>query len=118
MKLSDVKGERVFDVMAELVGPICNIATSKAFKAAMEHKPCPDGMDPREFGAQRIRDALPEIIKEHRNDIVAILATIGGVEPSEYMEGMTIVSLWSDVMELVADGDFLDFLSSLNTLME
>ena len=118
MKLSDVKGERVFEVMADLVEPVCNIATSESLKEAIEPQVCPKGMKPRDFAAQRLKEAIPAIIREHHDDIASVLATIKGVDRDEYTEDMTLISLWSDVMELVSDGDFLDFLASLNVLMD
>lgn len=114
MKLSEVKGERVFDVMADLIPPLCAIATDKQVKALFKQRACPKGMDPRDFMLKRIQQAGPKIIKAHKDDLIDVLCVIGGLDRSEYVEGMTLMSLWSDVMELLGDEDFVSFLASAN----
>lgn len=114
MKLSEVKGERVFDVMADLIPPLCAIATDKQVKSLFKQRACPKGMDPRDFMLKRIQQAGPKIIKAHKDDLIDVLCVIGGLDRSEYVEGMTLMSLWSDVMELLGDEDFVSFLASAN----
>lgn len=115
MKLSEVKGERVFDVMAELVDPIANIATSDVIKKAFDGSEDSDG----EYSTiNRLRKSAPEIIKKHKNDVVRVLSSIAGVSPEEYEDNMTLMSLWTDVMELLGDDDFLAFLGSTQTMMQ
>lgn len=114
MKLSEVKGERVFDVMADLIEPLCKIATDKQVKALFKQRTCPKGMDPRDFMLKRIQQAGPKIIKAHKDDVIDVLCIIGGFDRAEYVEGMTLMSLWADVMELFGDEDFISFLASAN----
>lgn len=114
MKLSEVRGERVFDVMADLISPLCTIATDKEVKALFERRDVPKGMDPRDFAMKRIQQAGPKIIKGHKDDLIDVLCTIGDIDRSEYVENMTLMSLWSDVMELLSDEDFVSFLASAN----
>jgi hypothetical protein len=114
MKLSEVKGERVFDVMADLIEPLCSIATDKQVKALFKRRSCPKGMDPRDFMLRRIQQAGPKIIKAHKDDVIDVLCVIGGLDRSEYVKDMTLMSLWGDVMELLSDEDFVSFLASAN----
>lgn len=114
MKLSEVKGDRVFDVMADLIPPLCSIATDKEVKGLLKKRNCPKGMDPRDFMIKRIQQAGPKIIKSHKDDVIDVLCIIGGVDREEYVRDMTLMSLWSDVMELFGDEDFMAFLASAN----
>ena len=112
MKLSEVRGERVFDVMADLIEPLCKIATDKQVKALFKQRACPKGMDPRDF--MLIQQAGPKIIKAHKDDLIDVLCIIGDLDRAEYVSGMTLMRLWSDVMELLSDEDFVSFLASEN----
>jgi hypothetical protein len=107
VKLSDVKGERSLDVIADLIEPVVSLATSDEFKAAFKGS---DGTD----NAERLRKYSPLIIKAHKREIVTILSTIEGVSPEEYEENMTIASVISDIAELMSDDAFTGFLASVS----
>ena len=112
MRLSDIKGDRVLDVVADLISPISRIARDEAVRSLMKPEAVPEGGDARQMAAERLTEALPAIIKAHKTDVVAILATVNGVSPGEYAEGMTLASLLSDAAELVTDEAFAGFLAS------
>lgn len=115
MKLSDIKGDRVLDVIADIIDPIANMVQDKDVAAMFEHKAVPDGMDARDFFAKRMCKGLPVLLKSHKADIIAIMAAIEGVTPEQYAESLDFPKLFTDVMELVTDNAFLDFLSSSET---
>lgn len=102
MKLSEVRGERSLDVIAELIGPIMSIANDESVAKAFSSGSTADA----------VGKAVPLLLRDHRGDIIAILAAIQGTPPEEYAEGMTIASLLSDVTDIVTDEALLDFLSS------
>lgn len=112
MKLSDVKGDRTLDVIADLIDPIANIAQDKDVAKMFKREKVPEGMEANEFFAQRMRAGMPALLRGHKRDIVAILATIEDVEPEKYAEEMNLVKLIRDFMELVTDETFLGFLAS------
>lgn len=115
MKLSDIKGDRVLDVIADIIDPIANMVQDKDVAAMFERKAVPDGMEAREFFAERMRNGMPVLLKGHKADIIAIMAAIDGVTPEQYAESLDFPKLFTDVMELVTDNAFLDFLSSPET---
>lgn len=115
MKLSDVKGDRTLDVIADLIDPIANIAQDKDVAKMFKREKVPEGMEANEFFAQRMRAGMPALLHGHKQDIVAILATIEGVEPEKYAEELNLVKLIRDFMELVTDETFLGFLASSPT---
>lgn len=106
MRLSDIKGERVFDVLADIIDPIANIATDpeamELFKK-VKKADIPDGVAPTEFVANRLRKAIPALLKGHKRDIIAILAALEGVEPDKYAETLTLQSLFDGVAGMMAD---------------
>lgn len=112
MKLSDIKGERTLDVIADLIDPIANIAQDKDVSEMFKQQAVPNGMEAREFFAARMRKGMPVLLKGHKDDIIAILATIEGVSPDEYAESLNLAKIIKDFMELVTDEAFIGFLSS------
>lgn len=115
MKLSDIRGDRVLDVIADIIDPIANMAQDKDVAVMFERKAVPEGMEARDFFAERMRKGMPVLLKGHKADIIAIMAAIDGVTPEQYAESLDLPKLFGDVMELVTDNAFLDFLSSPET---
>ena len=103
MKLSEVKGERVFDVIADLVDPIVSIASSEDVQGAFKKA---DGDNVKKMTA-----VLPVALKNHRADIVKVICAVNGEDPKEYMEGITLMRLLKDANELASDRELLDFFS-------
>lgn len=112
MRLSEIKGERVLDVIADIAPHVISIASddeAKRFFKGVEPK---EGQTPTEAFAERMRVGAPALLKSHREDVVAVLAALDGVTPDEYVEGMTLGSVLVDLFELLTDQAFEDFLSS------
>lgn len=106
MRLSDIQGERVFDVIADIIDPIANIAEDDAASAMFKREKLPEGMTVKQFATQRARKALPALLKGHKTDIIAILASIEGVSAESYKGALTLVKLMQDATELLADDAF------------
>lgn len=115
MKLSGIKGDRVLDVIADIIDPIANMVQDKDVAAMFKREAVPDGMEARDFFAKRMRKGLPVLLKSHKADIIAIMAAIEGVTPEQYAASLDFPKLFTDVMELVTDDAFLNFLSSSET---
>lgn len=115
MKLSDIKGDRVLDVIADIIDPIANMVQDKDVVAMFKREAVPEGMEARDFFAKRMCKSLPVLLKGHKADIIAVMAAIEGVTPEQYAESLDFPKLFTDVMELVTDDAFLDFLSSSET---
>ena len=115
MKLSDIKGDRVLDVIADIIDPIANMVQDKDVAAMFKREAVPDGMEARDFFAKRMRKGLPVLLKGHKADIIAVMAAIEGVTPGQYAASLDFPKLFTDVMDLVTDDAFLNFLSSSET---
>jgi len=111
MKLSDIKGDRVFDVIADIIDPIYNIATDEKASAIFRRKDRPEGVDPKAYLAERVKTSLPSLLKTHKADLVAIMAAINGVDPDEYRESLTMSGLLNGLYDIFTDEDLLGFLS-------
>lgn len=106
MKLSDIQGERVFDVIADIINPIANIAEDDTASALFKREKLPEGMTAKEFLIQRARKSLPALFKGHKGDIIAILAAIGGVSEEQYKRELNPIKLAQDATELLTDEAF------------
>ena len=109
MKLSDVKGERVFDVIADIVDPIATIAADEDAAKLFQRDKVPDGMTTWEFFLQKIRESLPSLLRTHKEELIAILCSIKGESRDEYVSTLTFASLFADLTELVTDAEFTSF---------
>lgn len=112
MRLSDVRGDRTLDVIADLVGPVASIAEDEAAAALFRRERVPEGMTASQFFAKRVRTSLPTLLRGHKGDVISILSTVKGVTPEEYADGLSLASLLADVADLLSDEEFLGFLTS------
>lgn len=106
MRLSDIQGERVFDVIADIIDPIANIAEDEQASAMFKRERLPEGMTAKAFLIQRARKSLPALFKGHKGDIIAILAAIGGVSEEQYKRELNPIKLMRDATELLTDEAF------------
>lgn len=111
MRLSEIRGDRVFDVVADITEPLCNIATDEQASYLFSRSQVPEGMSKEEFVLSKIRKSIPVLMREHKNDLCAILAALEGVPVEEYRESMSMASLVKGVYEILTDEDLLAFLS-------
>ena len=106
MRLSDIKGDRVFDVIADIIDPIANIASDETASALFKREKLPEGMTAKSFLLERARKAIPALLKCHKRDIITVLATIEGVSADDYRESLTLAKLMQDTAELLTDEAF------------
>ena len=116
MKLTDIKGERALDVVAELIVPVSNIAEDEAAAALFSRKALPEGMTVGQFMRKRVKESVPALLKGHKADLLTILATIEGVEVKAYEESLTLDKLIIDVANLLTDDLFCTFFISQQSI--
>lgn len=110
MKLSDIRGERVFDVIADIIDPIANIAESEhaaALLKRVKRAELPEGTDVRKLLTERLRACVPPLIREHKADVIKILAAIEGTDATAYTESLSLAKLMHDTAELMTDDAFI-----------
>lgn len=112
MRLSDVKGERTFEVVADIIEPVYRIAQDEAAAEMLSPKPCPEGEDPKKFMARRLVAGVPALLRSHKGDLVAIMAAIEGEGAEEYAASLDLAKLVVSLTELVSDPALMGFLAS------
>lgn len=136
MKLSEVRGERVFVVIADIIEPIATIAQDEDAVKLFDAKDRPEDVTPWEFFVERAKTSIPVLMKRYKDEICEIMAAINGVSARDYIDGvmnpdydeskageegyaepmytippLTIPKLFADVLDLVTDGEFVSFFS-------
>lgn len=109
LKLSEIKGEKSFDILAEIIEPTTNIATDKAAASLFGPRPLPEGMTTQEFVIQRVKEAIPTLMKRHKKDLIKLFATLSDMTVKEYKEQMTLDSVMLDLSSLISDPIFNAF---------
>lgn len=112
MRLSDIKGDRTLEVIADIIDPIANIAEDKEASAMFKREKLPDGMTEKKFLMNRARKSLPVLLKGHKADIIAILSSIEGVSADEYSGSLNLVKLIKDCNDLLTDEVFMELFIS------
>ena len=112
MRLSDVKGERTFEVVADIIEPVYRIAQDEAAVEMLSPKPCPEGEDPKHFMARRLVAGVPALLRSHKGDLVAIMAAIEGEDVEEYAASLDLAKLATSLAELVSDPALMGFLAN------
>lgn len=110
MSLSSIKGEQCFDVFADIMEPILNIASDPEAMEYFKVQEVPEGMDPQEYSIQLSKKLMPLVLKKHKADLIEILAAVEGMTAEEYTEGLTVPKLFKSVHDLMTDPVFRSFL--------
>ena len=112
MKLSDIKGADVFDVIADCIVPITNIAADEKAMALFKKQVVPEGTDVRAVAIKRLAAGVPTLMRDHKDDLVAILAAVNLTPVDEYAKELTLGKLITDLADLIGDPMFADFFTS------
>ena len=95
-KLSDYKDEEALDILADLIEPCINIMGDGKIYEYIKEK-------------QKIK-AITAAIKDYKEDVITIMATLEGVPRAEYH--CSLVTLPMLLLNLINDPVLMDFLSS------
>lgn len=95
MKLSEYKGEQALDILADIVEPAAAILADKELAELSKS------------GVARIKLVKP-IIKNHKKEVIEILAILEGEEPEQYAEKVNIFTLPAKLLELLNDPELVN----------
>lgn len=109
---SEIKGDRVIDVIAELIEPLTNIATDSSLQKLFARGNVPEGENVDDYLANRVKTSVPALLKTHKADIITILSSLNNVSYEEYANNLTLESFFSDTAALLNDKNFLSFFIS------
>lgn len=96
MRLSDIKGEKALEVLADILEPATEIFTDPAVEQA--------------YRTKRRVDVAVVIIKNHPKAILRIMALLDGEDPKTYAP--SLIELPKKVLELINDPALKDFFKS------
>lgn len=96
-KLSDYQNEEALDLLADIVDPASLIMGDAEVKAALK-------------GENKLPRLTKAIIRNHKPELIEILARLDGVPVEEYR--CNVFTLPIKVIEILNDKELLDFFSS------
>lgn len=104
MKLSDIKGEKALDMVADLIEPISEIMADEKVKKI--------------YSGQPKLKLAQYIIKNHKKSIIEILAILNEEKPEEYVKKITLTTLPIIIIDLLNDEELLNLFSSQSQITE
>jgi len=107
MKLSEIKGTRNLEIIADIIEPLGKIAMDDRYKGVFPLKPAKDE-SPQTTVIKFILKEIPHLLKGHQQDVAQILATIAGIP----VEEMTIISIVKGIKDIYYDSSFLELFTS------
>ena len=99
MKLSEYKGEKALDMLADLIEPATSIMADKEI-------------------ARMAKAQMPAIkivklaIKNHKREVLEIMAILDGEDPKDYAEKINLFTLPARLLEILNDPDFMSLFTS------
>ncbi len=107
MKLSEIKGERAIEVIADLIEPIANIATDKECADLFSVKPVKDE-DKKVTARKHLVKKVPLLLKLHKRDVIKIIATLDG----KSVDDMNVFSITAALIGFVQDEALIELFTS------
>ena len=111
-KLSSFGFDEGMDVVADIIVPIGNIALSPAFGGIFFKDKPAEGESAMQFTIRRVRDNLPTLARDHRDDMAAIAARLSGVTVEEYRARTSFVRFINDLLSILDDPDMMELFTS------
>lgn len=103
MKLSDIKGKKALETLADLIEPLATIASDKAFQEARNAK-------------KPMLKIAEMVLRSHPDEIITILALLDGADPANYE--VTLLTLPAKLMEAINDPEVKTLFFSLEQTEE
>ena len=107
MKLSEVKGEKALDMLADLIEPIMEIIEDKEVSKILESRHDKDKADSTKIILGR---AVSAAIKNHKKAVITILATLDDIPVDQYE--CNLLSLPKKMMDIINDPAIFDLFTS------
>ena len=107
MKLSDIKGERAVEVIADLIESIANIASDKECADLFSVKPV-SGEDKKVTARKHLVKKVPTLLKSHKRDVIKIIATLDG----KSVDDMNLFSITAALIGFVQDEALIELFTS------
>lgn len=99
MKISDYRGEEALDLLADIIEPAAAIMADKEVAQISRS------------GGPVIKLIKP-MIKNHKKEVIEILAVLDGEDPKEYAKKVNLFTLPKKLLDVVNDPDMRNLFSS------
>lgn len=107
MKLSEIKGERAIEVIADLIEPIADIASdpkcANLFRGEVKK-----GETPREAGLRNLKSKIPYLLREHKKSIIKVLSILNDLPA----ESLNMFSILKGVLDMFNDKELIELFTS------
>lgn len=113
-KLSDLTTDECLDVLCEITPHVASIVADEEIMAAIgKAAPKKDltAAGTVMVATARVTKCIPLLVKTHRDDVYAILASVGGMTVEEIAKQNTIITL-TQIRAVCKDKELLDFFKS------
>ncbi|MEE0899336.1 MAG: hypothetical protein UIM25_00420 [Bacteroidales bacterium] len=107
MKLSEIKGERAIEVIADLIEPLSNIAIDPNIKSVLSFKK-KENETAEEAAVKAIQKNIPVLLKHHKKDVAKVLGVLEGVDP----EKLNILEILKGLTDMMTDKALMQLFSS------
>lgn len=114
-KLSDLSTNECLNVLCEITPYISNIMSDQDLMETLCNGVDKKGMTNvgvMMLGVNRLFDAVPLLLKNHREDMYNIVSTVGGEKTVEQIAKQNIMSTLNQVRSLMYDKTLVDFFKS------
>ena len=118
MRLSEIKGERVFDVIADLIEPVARIAEDKEAAKLFRREKLSKGETAMGALLKRIRASVPLLLRNHKKELIEIMAALEGVPKEAYAEALSVPKLIADILGMLNDNELLSLFGLAQTTEE
>lgn len=107
MNLTEIKGEKAIEMIAELIEPVSAIANDAKVKEIFNIVP-EEGEKPEEAAMRVLTKKTPELMKHYAKEIAQILGILLEVKPEE----LSIAQIFKGLAEMIADKSLMQLFSS------
>ena len=115
MKLSDYKGEEALDVLADIIEPLTYILADEEIQKmqAEEQKRKAEAIkNKKPFRSTPLIKYVTPAIRNHKPEIIQVLARLNNQTPEEYTAGLSLATLPMQVLEFISDPEIQTFFTS------
>ena len=102
MRLSDIKGEKALDVLADILEPIQTIMADETAKNLLKG------------GSAGAVKTCQYLLKEHKKEVIEIMAITELTSVEEFTEKLSVITLPVKVLEILNDPELQTLFTSLS----
>jgi len=107
MKLSEIRGERAIEVIADLIEPIADIASDPKCANLFQGE-VKKGETVREAGLRNLKAKVPYLLRTHKHNVIAILAALNDTPA----ESLNLFSITKGIVDMFSDKELIELFTS------